>query len=70
MISFTLRVTDVTWALQIDRHHHAARREPSDGAAAARRLHQPRHVSGDHAGAARRSRGFEIQAVSASYEIR
>jgi 3-hydroxybutyryl-CoA dehydrogenase len=36
-----------------DRHRDAARRQPSDGAAGARRFHRPRHLPVDHAGAAR-----------------
>ena len=37
---------------RFDRHGHAARRQPSDGSAAARRLHRPRHLPVDHAGPA------------------
>ena len=36
-----------------DRHRHAAGRQPSDGAAGARRLHRPRHRAVDHERAAR-----------------
>ena len=38
---------------RVDRHRDAARRQPSDGAAAARRLHRPRHLPLGDAGAAR-----------------
>ena len=53
-----------------DRHRHAARRAPSDGAARARRLHRPRHLPVGDAGAARRPRGLEVPSVSAAGEIR
>ena len=53
-----------------DRHRHAARRQPPDGPAAARRLHRPRHLPLRHAGAARGSGGFEIPPLPAAGEIR
>ena len=40
-------------SVECDRHRDAARRQPSDGPAAARRLHRPRHLPRGHAGPAR-----------------
>src|SRR5262249_59142395 len=53
-----------------DRYRHAARRAPPDGPARTRRFHRTRYLPLGHAGAARRSRGLEVPAVSAAGEIR
>ena len=56
-------------SVEVDRHRHAARRQPSDGAAATRRFHRPRHVPLRHAGAARRPRRLQIPPLPVVGEI-
>ncbi len=52
-----------------DRHRHAARRQSSDGAAAAGGFHRPRYLPVGDAGALRGVGGFQIPPLPAAREI-
>ena len=56
--------------VEVDRQGHAARRQPSDGPARARRFHRPRHLPVGHAGALRRPGRLQVSPVSAAGEVR